>query len=239
MNLNKATEQAKEQHTEQNTEQEIVDSWLVNSKPWISAISQSQIQSRVAVTNQAIIDAVLKQKPKTVLDVGCGEGWLARALVDTGTNIDVLGVDVSPELISHAQQAGAGRFQTLAYEDLSVALLKSQFDVVVANFSMLGKISVDNLFKQIPGLLKQDGHLIVQTIHPVSGCGDATYQDGWRTGSWAGFSDDFSQPAPWYFRTLDSWLSLFADSGFRQVERLEPLHPDTKQPASVIFVAKV
>jgi hypothetical protein len=45
---------------------------------------------------------------------------------------------------------------------------------------------------------------IIQTLHPLIACGDFSYQDAWREGSWAGFSDDFTDLAPWYFRTLES-----------------------------------
>jgi hypothetical protein len=66
---------------------------------------------------------------------------------------------------------------------------------------------------------------------------DLPYVDGWREGSWAGFSSDFSDPAPWYFRTLESWKRLIADAGFQLLEMREPIHPVTGKPASVIFIA--
>ena len=53
-----------------------------------------------------------------------------------------------------------------------------------------------------------------------------------------GFSKDFINPAPWYFRTLESWVVLFVDSGFRLLELREPLHPTSRKPASAIFIAE-
>ena len=110
-----------------------------------------QIESRILVTDQAIIDAVVGRSPNVVLDIGCGEGWLVRALAARG----------------------------------------------------------------IP------------------------YVDGWRTGSWAGFSSDFTDPAPWYFRTMESWVKLLTESGFRVLEVREPLNPKTPKPASALFIAEV
>ena len=40
------------------------------------------------------------KRPSTVLDIGCGEGWLCRALADKG--MKVWGVDAIPELITAA-----------------------------------------------------------------------------------------------------------------------------------------
>jgi hypothetical protein len=70
-------------------------------------------------------------------------------------------------------------------------------------------------------------------------CGEPPYRDGWRQGSWAGCGDGFSEPAPWYFRTLESWVRLFADNGFRLHEIREPFHPHTGKPASVIFTGEM
>ena len=68
--------------------------------------------------------------------------------------------------------------------------------------------------------------------------GDQPYADGWRKGSWAGFSDAFTDPAPWYFRTLGTWIAVLHDAGLALVEMREPVDPKTGRPASVIFVAK-
>ena len=45
-------------------------------------------------------------------------------------------------------------------------------------------------------------------------------------------------PSPWYFRTLESWISLLRRSGFELIECREPTAPDGVVPASVIFVGK-
>lgn len=63
------------------------------------------------------------------------------------------------------------------------------------------------------------------------GCGE-----GWREGSWAGFSADFADAPPWYFGTLESWVALFRENGLRLLEIREPVHPRTGKPLSVILV---
>jgi hypothetical protein len=112
-------------------------------------------------------------------------------------------------------------------------------DVALANFSLIGEASVENLIRRTPTLLAPGGAFVMQTLHPLMACGDAPYVDGWRAGSWAGFSEDFTDPAPWYFRTLESWVRLFISSGLHVVQMHEPLHPTSGRPASVIFVAQV
>jgi 2-polyprenyl-3-methyl-5-hydroxy-6-metoxy-1,4-benzoquinol methylase len=215
-------------------DEKIVQSWRKNASPWTAAVRENRIESRALVTNRAIVDAVLSRSPRTVLDIGCGEGWLVRALAEHG--IPAIGVDVVPALIDQAKQAGGGDFRVVSYEEIAAGGLKTKTDVAVANFSLIGKDSVEGVIRHAPELINSNGALIIQTLHPIVATGDLPYEDGWREGSWAGFSDDFSDPAPWYFRTMESWVRLLTESGFRILEIREPLHPQTRQPASVILV---
>jgi hypothetical protein len=124
----------------------------------------------------------------------------------------------------------------MSYEDIAGGRLDLQADVAICNFSLLGEDSVAGLFRAAPTYLKPGGTLVVQTMHPVVACGDAPYADGWREGSWAGFNDGFTDPPPWYFRTLASWVRLFGDHGLQLRELREPLHPKTGKPASLILM---
>jgi 2-polyprenyl-3-methyl-5-hydroxy-6-metoxy-1,4-benzoquinol methylase len=219
------------------SEAKIVESWRNNAHAWTSAVRGQRIDSRALVTDRAIVEAVLARAPRSVLDIGCGEGWLARRLA--GRGIQVLGVDVVAELIWHANSAGGGEFRVASYDRLAAAALAVTADAAVCNFSLLGRESVETLFSTMHTLLRPHGVFIIQTLHPVVACAQRPYQDGWREGSWAGFSADFTDPAPWYFRTLSSWLALLRSHGLRLLELREPIDPRTQQPASVIFIADV
>lgn len=215
----------------------IVESWGKNVSSWALAVREGQIESRRQITDQAIIDAILSRSPRSVLDMGCGEGWLVRELA--ARNIDVIGIDVVPEFIEVAQRAGGGDFRVVSYEEIAAGELSVSVDVLVCNFALLGKESVEGIFEAAPSLLNSVGSFLVQTLHPLIACGDLLYRDGWREGSWAGFSPAFTDPAPWYFRTMENWIKLFVDNGFRLREVREPLHPKTHKPASVIFIGEV
>lgn len=216
-------------------ETKIVKAWGRNAAPWTTAVREKQIESRRLVTDQAIVEATLGCAPRSVLDLGCGEGWLARTLAATG--IRVTGIDAIPALIEQAELADHGDYRVMSYEDVMAGQLKLSVDAVVCNFALLGNESVAGLFGAIRSLLNPHGTFLVQTLHPLIACGDHPYQDGWRPGSWAGFSADFSDAAPWYFRTLESWVRLFPEHGLRLLEMREPRHPQTQMPVSVIFIA--
>jgi 2-polyprenyl-3-methyl-5-hydroxy-6-metoxy-1,4-benzoquinol methylase len=215
----------------------ILESWRRNANPWTAAVRLRQIASRRLVTDRAIVEAVLACSPAAVLDIGCGEGWLCRAL--TALGISMIGIDAIPELIAEAGRAGSGTFQVLSYEAIIAGAVLEPVDTVVCNFSLLGKESVEGLIQAVPRAIRAQGHLVVQTLHPVTASADSPYRDGWRQGSWAGFDAAFTDPAPWYFRTLESWLRLFRSCELRLRELREPVHPETGQPASVIFILEV
>ncbi len=217
-------------------EAQILDTWHQNAKQWIRAIDNQEIESRNLVTNQAIIDAVLSLKPNTVWDVGCGEGWLCRALQQNG--MATFGTDAIPGLIGAATLKG-GSYAVATYQQIIAGsyLPPEKFEAILFNFALFGNEMVEALLKAIHDLILPAGHLIIQTLHPHTTCGNAAYQDGWRAGSWAGFSDTFCNPAPWYFRTLEGWITLLHNCGFQIHFIKEPIHPNTKKPASLILIA--
>lgn len=214
-------------------ESRIRTAWRRNAAAWTKAVRTGAIASRVRVTDRAVVDAVTTGAPSTVLDVGCGEGWLVRELAQVG--IAARGIDADPALVKAARQAG-GRFDVLDYHDLDT--ITDNFDAVVCNFSLLGETSTAAVFAAVPALLNPAGRFIVQTLHPVAACGDAPYADGWREGSWQGCGDGFGESAPWYFRTVETWHALFAASGLAIVESREPADPDSGEPPSMLFIAR-
>ena len=218
-------------------EQQILASWVVNAATWTRVVRRGEIPSRVRVTNGAILEAIGDCAPSTLLDLGCGEGWLAHHCARQG--MAVLGTDAVAELTAVAADCApdGARFQTLSHQQIGAGGLKEHFDVVVANFSLLGESSLDELFAALPALLAPEGSLIVQTLHPMLVCAEHPYEGGWREGSWSGFSPAFRTPAPWFFRTLESWVGLFQRHGLTIRELREPIDPLSGQPASVIFRA--
>lgn len=218
-------------------EDAIVDAWGENARPWTAAVREKRIESRKRVTDRAVVEAVLACAPHSMLDVGCGEGWLVRALA--GHGIRGIGVDTVPELIEAARAAGGGEFHAMPYAGLAADTSLAPVDTLVCNFSLLGRDSVEAVFRAAPARLNPRGRLLVQTLHPVAANGDLPYRDGWREGSWAGCGAGFGKPAPWYFRTLESWVALFADHGLALTTLHEPVHPDSGRPASLILVGRL
>ena len=216
----------------------LVRSWSRNAEAWTRTVREGGIESRRLVTDAAIVRAVLERRPERVLDLGCGEGWLARALAEHG--IDVVGIDASPELVAAARRAGGGEFHAVAYDALAAdpSLAGGKYDAIVCNFSLLDEHPVP-ILDSLRRVLRPGGALVIQTVHPWTAAGEGPYEDGWRTETFAGFGEGFAAPMPWYFRTLASWVDVVASAGYELVDLREPLHPHRGRPASLILTGMV
>jgi 2-polyprenyl-3-methyl-5-hydroxy-6-metoxy-1,4-benzoquinol methylase len=211
-------------------------SWQANADAWTAAVRERRIESRRLVTDAAIVQAILALAPGRVLDLGCGEGWLCRGLAEHG--IEAVGVDACAPLIAVARQAGCARaqYRVCGYAELeSQAAQLGRFDLLVCNFALLEEPLAPTL-NALHGLLAAGGRLLVQTLHPWRACNDAGYRDGWRVERFAGFGEGFAEPMPWFFRTLESWLALFTETGWRLQWLQEPLHPESEQPVSLLLL---
>lgn len=211
-------------------------SWSANADAWTNAVREQKIESRRLATDAAIVSAIVDLHPQTVLDLGCGEGWLTRALNARG--LQAAGVDASAELIRAAQELGGGSFHAHSYAELAngPSILAGPFDVIAANFSLLDE-QLHALLDAVRARLQPAGALIVQTVHPAFAGGD--YVDGWRVETFASMDGEWREPMPWYFRTIASWTRAFADRGYVVANIQEPLHPHEPRPLSVVFICRV
>lgn len=118
-------------------------SWEDNADAWIRAVRLGTIASR-ALTDRAMLDAIISIGPSKVLDLGCGEGWLTRELGARG--IAALGVDRSKALIEQARR-GPGDFRQLSYDQIDahwqVLSAGTPIDLVACHFSLLGESSTE------------------------------------------------------------------------------------------------
>lgn len=216
-------------------ESTLLQSWHHNARAWTEAVRSGAIESRRQVTDQAILLAVMGRQPERVLDLGCGEGWLLRALAERG--IEAVGVDGDSTLVEAARVAGSSPVHVASYEELVEAKVDigRNYDLICANFSLLHQ-DIIPLLATMNALLVPGGALVIQTLHPWSvAAGD--YQDGWREETFDGFQGEW-KPMPWYFRTLSSWLNALDMAGLQLTGLREPQHPQSPVPQSLLMIAE-
>jgi SAM-dependent methyltransferase len=101
---------------------------------------------------------------QTILDAGCGTGWLTDVLAAKFKN--VVGCDASAELINYAKKNYPGR--TFAVCDITKPLpfAAEHFDAVMANMSLHDTNNVSAALKNFNAALKSGGKLIITISNP-------------------------------------------------------------------------
>ena len=119
----------------------------------------------------AFLTSLVPREAKEVLDVGCGLGHLAVALA--GANRDVVGIDLSPEMIARARLnvSTGGRVSFVPGDFLTHDFGTRQFDCVISA-ATLHHMCEEVALKRMVGLLRAGGRLIIQDLRRNTGIAD-------------------------------------------------------------------
>lgn len=140
-------------------------------KEWSEIVVQRQktIENKedisfLYVTSPVILNQILKESPKNVLDVGCGSGYLTNEI----SKIVGLcfGIDISDESISIAKQKYSN--SNLSFFVSSIEDFESpfQFDLCVSNMVFMTDPNWISSVKKIFSLLVSNGTLLMMITHP-------------------------------------------------------------------------
>ncbi len=215
----------------------ITESWNANAEEWIRLLDGNGIASR-KYTNAAILEIVKTYNLNNILDMGCGEGWLTRALSNNSNK--VVGIDSTEALLKNARSKGPQNFYNITYEEIikGKEIPETPFEAIIFNFCLYQNNQVSTLLKSIKKLLFKPGLVFLQTLHPSFLIqNNLAYKCQWIEDSWKGLKGNFVHPHSWYARTLEDWICIFNENNFRLVELKEPVNAEGS-PLSILFVLR-
>jgi SAM-dependent methyltransferase len=105
----------------------------------------------------------IKSSPPSIVDLGCGNGYLSSRLFDTSK---LIGVDVNVQRLKEAKQKGL----QVVCSDLnkSFPFRAKAFDIVFSDQVIEHLINTDNFAREIRRCLKDDGAAIIGTENLAS-----------------------------------------------------------------------
>lgn len=116
----------------------------------------------------AFFDAVLPAPAGRTLEVGCGEGRVARDLAERGH--DVTAIDSADRLVRHARDADAASSYLVA-EGARLPIRSGAFDLVVAYNALQVVADMPGTVFECARVLQHGGHLCFCVAHPVTDMG--------------------------------------------------------------------
>lgn len=156
----------------------------------------------------------------SVLDAGCGEGYLSRILARHGAK--VTGIDISPRLVEIARTKELADQISYEVQDLSQPLpaYTNHFDLVTSFFVLNDVYDYHGFLATLESVLKRTGRLVLFMNNPYSFVVRGHTTDYFASGAFAyrGMADA-GVNVHFYQRTLEDYLDACFAAGL-QLQRL-------------------
>jgi SAM-dependent methyltransferase len=175
-----------------------------------------------------------------VLDLGCGEGYVARLVAQAGAQ-SVFGIDISSEMVARAQQAAVSsapspmtfeRGNATDFQDFP----REHFDRVIAVFmvSYLSCAEMTAVFRTVRSRLAPGGRFIFTVPHPllpyVRPMEKPVYFDPKGRDYFAGIDQSYdgfiwrrdgkAVPVSYMHKTFADYFNAFAAAGFQTLPKV-------------------
>ncbi len=214
-----------------------------NRREW-SAIGAAYAAERTQLQfgEQLCLDVVEAHLDgRSVLDAGCGSGFLAREMARRGAR--VFGIDISHELLRRARSltSNASHPNQYAVHDLTVPMPfpDEAFDVAVSAMTLMDVEDPLLAVKHVTRVIRPGGRVAFSILHPcfyrsgVNAAGDGVdlgvYFDRDREERRTIALDPVRLSYRQYHRTLGDYVNTMIDCGLTITGLVEPEHESDAQ----------
>ncbi|HET8840060.1 MAG TPA: class I SAM-dependent methyltransferase [Ktedonobacteraceae bacterium] len=207
------------------TNAQAIASWSTIPQSLAETFGEEGDLVRQTLLNPAIFALLGDVKGKTILDAGCGQGYLSRLLAKKGANV----TGIEPSEVFYAYATGREQAEQLGITYIQADLstwncTPRQFDYAVANMVFMDIPAYLPALANCVTALKPSGGLLLSLLHP---CFEES-GEAWRTKGFVEVQDYFRErPVKQrygYFihRTLSTYLNSIIQAGCILQQVIEP-----------------
>ena len=221
-----------------------MESWDAKAEEWAIQVGDEGDMNRRYQSDPVLWRMLGEVSGLTVLDAGCGTGYLAIAMARRGAQ--VIGVDWSPRMIAIARErAGAlGVEVDLRVDSCSelATVADASVDAIVSNYVLMDLPDLEGAVASFHRVLREGGHAVAVFSHPCFGppggwgrLGDGSAIFRWERSYFDSFEGTeewghFTSPFIFYHRPLSHYWRVFNAAGFRVLDFDEPVIPVPAPP---------
>jgi 2-polyprenyl-3-methyl-5-hydroxy-6-metoxy-1,4-benzoquinol methylase len=225
-------------------DKQISKAWDKVAERWSVRYTEYGDMNRQYIIDPAIFEIIGSVKGLSILDAGCGNGYLCRLLARKGAKMS--GVELSKKFIEIASAKEREASLGITYYSGTICNLlmfeDEAFDMVISNLVLMDVRDLDKAIEEIHRVLKKNGRLIFSIMHP---CFSSSPVRGWvrkpedsnRKEDWMYWKVDryFDRSmemwrfyADWpsvysFHRPLSDYIRILIENGFAIVEFEEPI----------------
>ena len=233
----------------------MTNEWDIVAADYSRLIGESGDVWRQVLINPAIIKALQPLPPGSrILDLGCGEGYLARILAPHGWSYT--GIDNSRTLLNTAGvKKSPGEF---VQADITKPIeYQHQFETVIVNMVLMDVDNAGAVYQNAWRMLKHKGLLVVTIPHPAfrrpgAKLAKTLFSKIFRLDPFIrinsytksffqkGRLPDVSKPTIVFHRPLSLYIQIALDQGFKllDIEELAPVKNDLIKWKQPLFFTK-
>jgi SAM-dependent methyltransferase len=138
-------------------------SWEATAEDWIRWAREPALDHTFWRMNLPTLLSLLPEPGRLTVDLGCGEGRVAREMRALGHR--VLGIEGSESLVQAAREADP-EFEVRVADAAAIPLPDRSADLIVASMSLLNLDDMEGAVREVARVLRPGGRFVFSTVHP-------------------------------------------------------------------------
>lgn len=136
----------------------------------VRLIQEGKDFSLTNITTPCMVHFFRRCKPKNVLDIGCGTGYLTNKLACEqfeGTRYaKITGIDLSPRSIELAKKLYTSDNLHFECAELQKYRSPKKYDMCIANMVLMSEPDLVGFLESTRRIITEDGHFLIMISHP-------------------------------------------------------------------------